>query len=199
MSELSALENALRGAVEELRARGRRFALVGGLAVSVRAEVRFTRDVDLAVVVLDDADTEALVFELRGKGYRPLASVEHETQGRLATVRLLAPQGVKVDLLTASSGIEHEVVEGATPVTLEGVGALPVASAEDLLSLKVLSMSDRRLQDRIDADRLVAVNPNLDLGRVRHNLELITARGFHRDQDLLAKLEALIANGARAG
>ncbi|MCC6665771.1 MAG: nucleotidyltransferase [Polyangiaceae bacterium] len=199
MSELSALENALRGAVEELRARGRRFALVGGLAVSVRAEVRFTRDVDLAVVVLDDADTEALVFELRGKGYRPLASVEHETQGRLATVRLLAPQGVKVDLLTASSGIEHEVVEGATPVTLEGVGALPVASAEDLLSLKVLSMTDRRLQDRIDADRLVAVNPNLDLGRVRHNLELITARGFHRDQDLLAKLEALIANGARAG
>lgn len=199
MSELSALENALRGAVEELRARGRRFALVGGLAVSVRAEVRFTRDVDLAVVVLDDADTEGLVFELRGKGYRPLASVEHETQGRLATVRLLAPQGVKVDLLTASSGIEHEVVEGATPVTLEGVGALPVASAEDLLSLKVLSMTDRRLQDRIDADRLVAVNPNLDLGRVRHNLELITARGFHRDQDLLAKLEALIANGARAG
>lgn len=199
MSELSALENALRGTVEELRARGRRFALVGGLAVSVRAEVRFTRDVDLAVVVLDDADTEALVFELRGKGYRPLASVEHETQGRLATVRLLAPQGVKVDLLTASSGIEHEVVEGATPVTLEGVGALPVASAEDLLSLKVLSMTDRRLQDRIDADRLVAVNPNLDLGRVRHNLELITARGFHRDQDLLAKLEALIANGARAG
>lgn len=199
MSELSALENALRGAVEELRARGRRFALVGGLAVSVRAEVRFTRDVDLAVVVLDDADTEGLVFELRGKGYRPLASVEHETQGRLATVRLLAPQGVKVDLLTASSGIEHEVVEGATPVTLEGVGALPVASAEDLLSLKVLSMTDRRLQDRIDADRLVAVNPNLNLGRVRHNLELITARGFHRDQDLLAKLEALIANGARAG
>ncbi len=199
MSELSALENALRGAVEELRARGRRFALVGGLAVSVRAEVRFTRDVDLAVVVLDDADTEGLVFELRSKGYRPLASVEHETQGRLATVRLLAPQGVKVDLLTASSGIEHEVVEGATPVTLEGVGALPVASAEDLLSLKVLSMTDRRLQDRIDADRLVAVNPNLDLGRVRHNLELITARGFHRDQDLLAKLEALIANGARAG
>lgn len=199
MSELSALENALRATVEELRARGRRFALVGGLAVSVRAEVRFTRDVDLAVVVLDDADTEGLVFELRSKGYRPLASVEHETQGRLATVRLLAPQGVKVDLLTASSGIEHEVVEGATPVTLEGVGALPVASAEDLLSLKVLSMTDRRLQDRIDADRLVAVNPNLDLGRVRHNLELITARGFHRDQDLLAKLEALIANGARAG
>ena len=199
MSELSALENALRGAVEELRARGRRFALVGGLAVSVRAEVRFTRDVDLAVVVLDDADTEALVFELRGKGYRPLASVEHETQGRLATVRLLAPQGVKVDLLTASSGIEHEVVEGATPVTLEGFGALPVASAEDLLSLKVLSMTDRRLQDRIDADRLVAVNPNLDLGRVRHNLELITARGLHREQDWHAKLEALIAKCARSG
>jgi hypothetical protein len=44
-----------------LRPRGKRFALVGGLAVSVRAEVRFTRDVDLAVAVSSDAEAESLV------------------------------------------------------------------------------------------------------------------------------------------
>lgn len=63
------------------------FALVGGLAVSIRAEVRFTRDVDLAVVVDDDADAEALVRELSTAGYRPLAMVEHEIMKRLSTVR----------------------------------------------------------------------------------------------------------------
>ncbi len=193
MTELSPLERALGSVADELRARGRRFALVGGLAVSVRGEVRFTRDVDLAVVVSSDADTERLVFELQSRGYRPVASVEHETQQRLATVRLLAPEGVKVDLLTASSGIECEVVENATLVKLEGLLPLPVATAEDLLSLKILSMTDRRLQDRIDAERIIAINPALRLERVRHNLELITQRGFHRDQDLLAKLDALIA------
>src|SRR5262245_47826989 len=98
MSE-PAPELALRAICAELASQGRRFALVGGLAVSVRAEVRFTRDVDLAVAVVDDRDAETLVYELRAKKYTAIASVEHETHHRLATVRLLSPQGVKVDLL----------------------------------------------------------------------------------------------------
>jgi hypothetical protein len=42
-------ELALRAICAELTSRGKLFALVGGLAVSVRAEVRFTRDVDIVV------------------------------------------------------------------------------------------------------------------------------------------------------
>jgi hypothetical protein len=75
-------ELAIAGICRELFARGRRFALVGGLAVSVRAEVRFTRDVDLAVHVLDDADAEQLVYDLRLIGYTAVASVEHDTRHR---------------------------------------------------------------------------------------------------------------------
>ena len=106
----TAPERALAAIARELGSRGRQFALVGGLAVSVRAEVRFTRDVDIAVLVTDDADAEQLVLELRQSGYRAVASVEHETKRRLSTVRLLGGDGVKVDLLFASSGIEHEIV-----------------------------------------------------------------------------------------
>jgi len=49
-------ELALAAICGELVRLGRRFALVGGLAVSVRAEVRFTRDVDIVVLVADDPD-----------------------------------------------------------------------------------------------------------------------------------------------
>jgi len=127
---------ALVGICAELERVGRRFALVGGLAISVRAEVRFTRDVDLAVCV-DDADAESLVYQLGAAGYAPIASVKHETCHGLATVRLLAPQKVKVDLLFASSGIEDEVVAGATSVDMGASGRVPVASAEELLALEV--------------------------------------------------------------
>ena len=75
MSDVSAPERALRAIVFELSSRSRAFALVGGLAISIRAEVRFTRDVDVAVAVEDDADAEALVRELAVAGYRPLALV----------------------------------------------------------------------------------------------------------------------------
>ena len=191
-------EQAVAAICLELASRRRQFALVGGLAVSVRAEVRFTRDVDIAVRVEDDADAEALVHELRSVGYVPVASVEQEAVQRLATVRFISPQGVKVDLLFASSGIEHEIVERATSVELGAPGVVPVANAEDLLAMKILSMSETRLQDRIDAQRLLQFTPDLDLDVVREHLRRITQRGFARQQDLFAKLESVLADVGRA-
>jgi hypothetical protein len=192
MPELSAPERALARIVSSLRARRRAFALVGGLAVSLRAEVRFTRDVDLAVAVADDADAESLVRELGDDGFRPIASVEHDTAQRLSTVRLSSPDGVVIDLLFASSGIETEIVARALEVVVPQIGGLPVARAEELLAMKVLSMRDARLQDRLDALHLLRLaDPDLDV--VRANLTLIEARRFHRDQDLHRKLAELLA------
>lgn len=172
---------------------GRRFALVGGLAVSFRAEVRFTRDIDLAVVVKDDHDLEELVFALRSAGYFPVATVGHTERRRLATARLQAPAGLVVDLMAASCGIEQEVVERAALVEMPGVGLLPVARSEELLAMKVLSMSERRLQDRMDARNLVLCAEGLDLGSVEESLNRIIARGYHREQDLHAKLASILS------
>ena len=58
--------------------------------------------------------------------------------------------------------------------------------------LKVLSMTDERLQDRIDARNLLRVNVDLDLDCVRDNLRLIADRGYARKQDLSAKLTTLL-------
>ena len=44
----------LRQVARDLERAGCRWALLGGLAVSVRAEPRFTRDIDLAVAVESD-------------------------------------------------------------------------------------------------------------------------------------------------
>ena len=166
MTEPEALA-ALGGVVAELGRLGRRFALVGGFGVSIRGEVRFTRDVDLVVCVASDADTENLARELGAKKYAVVALVEHDAAKRLATVRLRSPSGVTVDLLTASSGIEEEIVSRATAVAIEGVGSVPVAQVEELLAMKVLSMEERRPQDRMDALKLLEINPDADLARVR--------------------------------
>jgi predicted nucleotidyltransferase len=154
--------------------------------------VRFTRDIDLAIAVADDAEVERLVYALRGGGYTAVALVEHQARKRLATVRLASPNGLVVDLLAASTGLEAEIVARATPVAIEEVGEVPVARAEELLAMKVLSMTDRRLQDRIDAINIVLTNEAIDIEAVRSNLERITERGFHRDQDLLAKLARVL-------
>ncbi len=176
---------------------GRRHALVGGLAVSARAEPRTTRDVDIAVLAANDEDAESLVYALRGRGYEVVALVEQEGTSRLGTARLSSPEGVVVDLLFASSGIEREIVGRATPVEVDDGLVLPVASAEELLAMKILSMRPRREQDARDARLLVELPLDLDLDRVRANLRLIRERGYDRGEPLEQKLEEVLALARR--
>lgn len=116
---------ALADICRALQQQNRCFALVGGLAMAIRAEIRFTRDVHLVVTVAEDGDAESLVFALGQTGYQPLASVEHESQKRLATMRLRSRRGIAVDLLFASSGIEPEIVQQAEIFVLPDVVPSP--------------------------------------------------------------------------
>lgn len=148
---------------------------------------------DIAVAVSGDAEMEELISSLGEAGYRVIATVEQEALGRLGMVRLLSPAGFVVDLLCASCGIEAEIVAAATPVEFKGIGPIPVARAEDLLAMKLLSARVGRERDWSDARGLVQINPDLDLKLVRDQLELITSRGYSRHEDLPAKLERLLA------
>ena len=174
------------------------WALVGGLAVSARAEPRFTRDVDLAVAVEGDPEAESLVRKLRGHGYEVLEAVEQEATGRFATARLLPPggdpRGVVVDLLFASSGVEQEIV--ATAQTLEVLPdlVLPVAGSGELMALKLLARDDAtRPQDGADLAALARYAEAGDLERARGLVRLIEARGFHRRRNLSDELDRYIA------
>lgn len=194
---MTAIADALGAIGTELEGRGARFALVGGLAVSVRTEPRFTRDVDVAVSVPSDREAEGLVHSLLTRGWRVLAQVEQEERQRLATARLTpgghtAP-GIVVDLLFASSGIEPEIAEAAERLqALEGL-VVPVATVGHLLALKVLAQDERtRPQDRVDARALISVARPADLEQARAGLRLIRERGFHRSKDLLEELDDLL-------
>ena len=126
---MTPLDTALRRVAEELARSRVPFALVGGLAVSVRTEPRFTRDADLAVALATDAEAEALIHALRARGFGIGAIVEQEAVGRLATVRLTfsrEPRVPVVDLLFASSGIEAEVVADASALQQFDSSALAI-------------------------------------------------------------------------
>ena len=162
----------------------------GGFAEWSRTELKSCPAVD------DDAHLERVARTLAAEGFPLIAIVEQGDQKRIAIARLRSPSGIVVDLLAASSGIEREIVSGARE-TLELVG-VAVATSEHLLAMKVLSMRDARLQDRIDARGLLAIGP-IDLGSVRQLLALIETRGFARGQDLGAKLDALLQEVTERG
>lgn len=195
---MNILDAALKRAAADLDQLDATWALIGGFAVSARAEPRFTRDVDIAVAVSDDAEAEELVRGLLADGYRLIASLEHDETGRLATVRLASPVAtdadVIVDLLFASSGIEQEVASGAEVVDLGEGLQLPIAATGHLIALKLLARDDdRRPQDYDDLTALAAVADDEDMAAVRGAITLIEARGFARGRDLAGALAELLA------
>lgn len=194
---LNRLARVVGRARDDLNRLGLGWALIGGLAVAVRAEPRFTRDVDMIVAVDDDRAAEKLIFELQDSDYQILACLEHEVTGRLATMRLVPPvenaPAVILDLLFASSGIEPEIVANATVVEVFPDIVLPVASTGDLIALKLLARDDRRRpQDYDDLVALLRQASEEDIDQARKSLALVVERGYHRNRDLISALQQLL-------
>ena len=135
------------------------------------------------------------MLALRQRGYRDAgAMLEHEATGRLATMRMVAPHlredGIVVDLIFASTGIEPEIVEAATPIdVLPGV-TVNVASLAHLLAMKVLA---GRMQDAADFVSLFRRASQRDLDEARAALALVTDRRTNRQKNLAAELDRLCA------
>lgn len=171
--------------------------LGGRTRVSVYAEPRLTRDVDLVVAVDDDKDAESIIYKLQLLGYRVSMLLEQQATQRLATVRLQPPQqgslGVVVDLLFTSSGIENEIAADAESIELIPQLYLPVATIGHLLALKILARDDRRRpQDWDDLRALLQEANDTEIRRARNALDLIQARGFQRNKNLHQDFEALL-------
>lgn len=197
---MNELARTLARLAVDLRGLHVRWALIGGVAISIRAQPRTTLDLDLAVAVGNDREAEALVRSLIAIGYRHEAfHLEHQHgSGRLAMVRLSVGPPVPIDLLFASSGIEHELVDRAEMLeALPGV-VVPVAVAEDLIALKVLS---GRMQDQADVAALLSTAAPEErqerLQRARQMLTLIHDRGFDRGKDLAHELDEIAARAQR--
>ena len=165
--------------------------IVGGLAVSARCDPRFTRDVDIAVVVTTDEHAEALMHTLVGHGLRILGLVEQEAVGRMAMARLSTKDGLSVDLLIASSGIEAEVVASAETLEVVRGVLLPVARTGHLIALKLLSVAPGRETDAADLRSLAAIATEDEWNLASEAVSQIQDRGFGRGRQLDAELLSL--------
>lgn len=163
------------------------WALIGGLAVSFYGEPRFTRDIDLAISVADDGEAEDFIRSWTARNFVIDTVIEQDVTGRMATVRskkASSLEGIFVDLLFASSGIEPEIALEARQVEIIADLVVPVARPAHLFALKLLSIDDQRLNDLIDLRELRPLIIDEELAAAQRAIELIKARGYHRGRDL---------------
>lgn len=189
---LDDLAAALTRLAADLTALRVEFAIVGGLAVSRRAEPRMTRDVDV-VIAAAPGEADKVARGLFGRGYRQREDgfLVRRNTDRLATLRLDSPAGVVVDLLIERSGIEGEIVEVAETLTVLENLRLPFARTGHLIALKILA---NRARDSADLEALFRVALPEDINLARTAVDLIVRRGFAEERDLQTELEVRLAH-----
>lgn len=161
------------------------FALIGGIAASVRGEPRFTADIDFVIGIEVEGGLK-LLAALTGSDFAPIFPDAAE----VVRTSFLLPMRhkrtrVKVDLAIGLSGFERQVIDRAQQEQL-GTLRIPVASAEDLLLMKVLAARPRDTEDA----RAIVLKQGPAL-----NWEYVLATGKALEeavgQDLLSQLTAL--------
>ena len=138
-----------------------------------------------------DEHAEALIHALTSHGLRTAGLIEQEAVGRLAMARLSTDDGLSVDLLIASSGIEAEVVARAETLEVVRGMLLSVARIGHLIALKLLSAVPGRETDAADLRSLAAVATDDAWNLATEAVAQIQERGFARGRQLDAELLAL--------
>ena len=161
------------------------YAVIGGLAASLRGEPRVTADVDLVVGATVESALE-LISSLKGSSLEPLfAGVEEVIERAFILPLRHRPTGVKIDLAIGLSGFEQQALVRAEAMEIAGHEVL-VATAEDLLIMKILA---GRPRDQQDVEGIVnAQGESLDWEYCLRTAQLL---GDAIDQDLVSHVEKL--------
>ena len=141
-----AIRRTLADIASFLAERGTSFALIGGIAVAVRGEPRFTADVDLVISADVDAALE-LLESTHGSTFAPLFDGADEVVRKSFILPLRHREtGIKLDIAVGLTGFERQLVSRA-PLESMGAFSIPVATPEDLLLMKALAARPRDIDD----------------------------------------------------
>jgi hypothetical protein len=160
---LTAFTDLLRQLVAWCSAEKVKLAIVGGVAASLLARPRMTRDVD-ALIMLPEERWPSFIETGAGFGFEPRRPdvVNFALESRVFLLRY-APGALELDLMIGQLAFEQEVVERTRWDEVSGV-RVPLVSPEDLIVMKALP---RRERDLSDIEAVLKAHPSLDRERIR--------------------------------
>ena len=148
------MSDPIRAIAQLLHSAGIGYALIGGHAVNVWVEPRFTADIDVTIEA-GVAQMQRVLEVLRDAGFEQEFVEGEGLASGPDFVRFVSSEGTQIlELQAAKTDLQDSLLQRARP-TEDGVR---VATAEDLIVLKLIA---DRPKDRIDLIALCQL-PNLD-------------------------------------
>jgi predicted nucleotidyltransferase len=163
------------------------YLVIGGVAVSLVAGARTTKDVDAVVMIDEDASRE---FVASGAPYGFVSRIANPLSFAQASRMLLMrhePDQIKVDISLAGLAFEIQAIEHGDTKNPKGIN-LRVPRVEDLIIMKAVAS---RPKDLADIDELLNVYPDIDREQIR--LAITEFADLVERPDLIERLEPLLA------
>ncbi len=161
--------------------------IVGGVAASLLARPRLTRDVDVLIFLSEEKWTDLLkTAPLFGFIPRRADALAFARRSRVLLVRH-EPTETDVDVILGSLPFEKDAIAGPRRVRL-GKLTVPVPSPEDFIIMKAVG---NRPRDLADIEAVLDTHPGLDFQKIRRVI-----RNFSQAVDMpgmLSDLETILA------
>ena len=175
---------ALAAAFDSL---GVRWYLFGAQAAIHHGVARLTADVDVTILP-EPHSTPELVSALEANGFRLRITATDDFVARTRVLPFVHTRTrMPVDIVLGGPGIEELFLERAETRGIEGV-EVPIATVEDLVTMKILAGRPKDLDDA--ADMLRTRSEEIDMGHVRRTLQLLEEA--LSQSDLLRQLDRLL-------
>jgi len=159
------------------------YAIIGGIAVQHWGEARFTRDLDLTVmipIVEQESVLQLIAARLSGRRGDALAFA---LRNRIYLAQ--TTQGFPVDISLALPGYDDEMVARTVAYPLEPGKSVQLCSAEDLIIHKAVA---GRPQDLRDIEGIIIRQAQkLDLAYIRRWLAMFA--GWLESDDVIQRFE----------
>ena len=143
---------------------GNQGVIVGGVAVSLLGQARFTEDLD-AMVLLSVEQIPHLLMIAQKEGIEPRIS-QAEDFARRHRVLLLrhTTSQTNIDISLGVLPFEQEMVERSVVYNIDDALKIRLPTPEDLIIMKAVA---HRPKDLLDIQGLIQSHPNLDRARIQ--------------------------------
>lgn len=179
-------KNAIKELHDFLTTREIPYALIGGIAVQMWGEPRYTQDVDVTIV-LDQNKEDAVLLALVQR-FKPRISDAVTFALKNRVLLLKSDFSVNLDISLGLPGYEEEIIARAAYCDLgRGMRGIRICSAEDLIVMKIIAGRPRDIDDVETI--LIRQKNTLDVDYVKEKLEDFTS--LLETSDLCLKFDEL--------
>ena len=141
--------------------------LFGARAAILHGVARLTADVDVTVRLPEDVSNEVLVSALETRGFRARLTDRAFIERTRVIPFVHLATSLPVDVVLAGPGLEDRFFDRAIVLTIDGV-RVPVASAEDVVVMKLLAGRAKDIEDVVAI--VASYGKTLDTDYVRQTL-----------------------------